>query len=422
MQHRVRTVAVAVALVVPLALSEGDRVRPEGVRPASSAAAADRSPAAGGSADRAAARPVRPVAGPGHTEQGATPPVTAPPASVTLVATGDVLLHSPLWRQAERDAAALGRPGMDFAPLLSGIRPTVEAADLAICHMETPVAPAGGPYSGYPSFSVPPEIVPALAETGYDACTTASNHSFDRGADGVDRTVAAFEAAGLAHAGTARSPAEAQEITLVEAGEATVALLSYTYGFNGIPAPGGETWRANPIDEADIVSDASRARDAGADIVVVALHWGLEYQHEPTAEQAALGPRLLSWPDVDLVVGHHAHVVQPIQEHGGKWIVYGMGNSVAAQASPGTAKEEGLLVRFTFTDGPDGWHVTGAEYDPTLIAQSSPPMRLVETARALADPATPAAVRGRLQQAQDRTAGVVASLGALDAGLVPLQP
>jgi poly-gamma-glutamate synthesis protein (capsule biosynthesis protein) len=407
MRRRVRAVAVGMALVVPLLLSDGDRALPPSATTRAERGT-DQAAGADGTADR--------------TAETAAPTTTAPPASFTLVATGDVLLHSPLWRQAEADGAATGVGGMDFAPLLAGIRPTVEPADLAICHMETPIAPAGGPYSGYPSFSVPPEIVPALAVTGYDACTTGSNHTFDRGADGVDRTIATLEAGGLEHAGSARSPAEATEITLLPAGAATVALLSYTYGFNGIPAPNGETWRANPIDENRIVSDATRARQAGADVVVVALHWGLEYQHEPTDEQATLGPRLIAWPDIDLLIGHHAHVVQPIQEVGGEWIVYGMGNSLATQSSPGTGKEEGLLVRFTFTEGDHGWSVTRAEYAPTLIAQGFSPLRLVEVHRALADPATDPARHARLEQARDRTAGIVTSLGAAEAGLVPIQP
>ena len=97
-------------------------------------------------------------------------PVTTPsPGSFTLVAAGDVLVHPDLWEQAAADAAASGAAGRDFRPLLSGVRPLVEGADLAVCHLETPVAGNGEEPSGYPSFSVPTEIVPALADTGFDA-------------------------------------------------------------------------------------------------------------------------------------------------------------------------------------------------------------------------------------------------------------
>jgi poly-gamma-glutamate capsule biosynthesis protein CapA/YwtB (metallophosphatase superfamily) len=343
-----------------------------------------------------------------------------PPRSFTLVAAGDVLLHSQLWRQAEADAAAEGRAGYDFGPLLSGVAPTVSAADLAICHLETPVAPAGGPYSSYPSFSVPPEIAPALAATGFDACTTASNHTYDRGADGIDRTLAALDAAGVAHAGSARSPVEAGTTTLLHARGATVALLSYAYGFNGIPAANREGWRSNPIDEGRILADAATARRRGADVVVVALHWGTEYQHEPNDQQLALAPRLIGSPDIDLLLGHHAHVVQPVESIGGEWIVYGMGNMVAYQGSLGPTREEGLLVRFTFTEAPTGWRVSAAEFDPLLTFRGRDPVRLVEVGRLLADPATDAAFRQRLQEAWDRTSVIVAERGATGAGLQPL--
>jgi hypothetical protein len=352
------------------------------------------------------------------TSSSSTTTTTAPPPrSFTLVATGDVLLHSPLWRQAEADAAASGRPGYDFVPLLAGVSPTVSAADLAICHLETPLAPAGGPYSSYPSFSVPPEIAPALAATGYDACTTGSNHTYDKGADGVDRTLAALDAAGIAHAGSARNPTEANDTTLLHANGTTVALLSYAYGFNGIPAPHGEAWRANPIDEARILADAMTARQRGADVVVVALHWGTEHNHQPNDQQLTLAPNLIRSPDIDLLLGHHAHVVQPVEAIDGEWVVYGMGNMVAYQSTLGPTKEEGLLVRFTFTETLGGWRVTSAEFAPLLTVRGSWPVRVVEVAQVPADPAIDPGSRQRLQEAWDRTSAIVAERGALQAGL-----
>ena len=349
------------------------------------------------------------------------PGTTAPtPRSFTLVAGGDVLLHPRLWEQAEADAAAAGTPGRDFRPLLAGVEPLVGGADLAVCHLETPVAVAGEAPAGYPSFSVPPEIVPALADTGFDACTTASNHTYDRGAAGVDRTLAALDAAGIAHAGSARTPGEAAMTTQLPVEGADVALLSYTFGFNGVPAPAGESWRANSIDEARIRADAAAARAGGAEVVVVALHWGDEYDPAPTTGQRTLGPALVRSPDVDLVLGHHTHVVQPVERVDGEWVVYGMGNFVAHHATPGPPNEEGLLVRFTFTEGPDGWRVTDAQYAPLLVTRGDP-VRLVDVG-ATAGPGAGAGAppRARLQEAWDRTTTVVGSLGATGDGLRPI--
>jgi Bacterial capsule synthesis protein PGA_cap len=350
-----------------------------------------------------------------------TATTAAGPRSFTLVATGDVLLHERLWEQAHADAAAAGGgAARDFRPLLAGVETLVSGADLAVCHLETPVAAPGDAPSGYPSFSVPPEIVPALADTGFDACTTASNHTYDRGATGVDRTLAALDAAGLAHAGSARTPDEAAAITLLPVPGAEVALLSYTFGFNGIPAPAGETWRSNPIDEARILADAAAARAAGAEVVVVALHWGEEYQPEPTAQQRTLGPALVRSPDIDLVLGHHAHVVQPVEQVGGEWVVYGMGNFVAHHSTPLPANEEGLLVRFTFTEGPAGWRAAAADYAALLVTRTGP-IRVVDVAAALdAGTAVAPADRARLQEAWERTTAAVGALGAADQGLRPI--
>ncbi|MGH9113053.1 MAG: CapA family protein [Acidimicrobiales bacterium] len=411
MPWRSRVVAAALgsALVVAVlvAVVDGDRLEPDAASPA-------------------APGPTTTITGPPAPTTTSPPTTAPPPRSFTLVATGDILLHGTLQQQGAADAAAAGAPGFDFRPLLASLAPAVSAADLAICHLETPIAPAGGPYAGYPAFSVPPEIAPALAATGYDACTTASNHTYDRGAAGVDRTLAALDAAGIGHAGSARSPDEATQVTLLEAGAgaARVALLSYTYGFNGVPAPDGQTWRSNPIDERRILTDAARARAGGADVVVVALHWGDEYQHEPNAQQHDLAPRLIRSPDVDLLLGHHAHVVQPLEQIDGEWVVYGMGNAVANHQTPGAANEEGLLVRFTFTEGPSSgpWRVTDAGFAPLLVDKDGPPIRLLDVGRALADPATDPALRSRLETARDRTTEVVGRRGATAAGLQPIGP
>jgi poly-gamma-glutamate capsule biosynthesis protein CapA/YwtB (metallophosphatase superfamily) len=353
-----------------------------------------------------------------------TPTVTPTPEprTFTLVATGDVLLHERLWHQAEQDASDTV---MDFAPQLANVAPVVSGADLAICHLETPLAPADGPFTGYPTFSGPPQVVPALVTAGYDACTTASNHTFDKGADGVTRTLDALDAAGLAHAGSARTPEEADATTILdvttEQGPVRLALLSYTYGFNGIPYPDGETWRADEIDEATILADAATARTRGAEVVVVALHWGTEYDQEPNEQQRDLAPRLIASPDVDLLLGHHAHVVQPVENVGGEWVVYGMGNLMANHAEPEGPKAEGLLTRFTFTEdlATGTFSAPVAEYLP-LYQTYEFPIEVLDVPAALASGDTGTTTASRLQTALTRTTEVVTSRGGAEHGLIPL--
>jgi poly-gamma-glutamate synthesis protein (capsule biosynthesis protein) len=322
----------------------------------------------------------------------------------TVVATGDVLLHERLWTTAKLDG------DWDFAPLMSSVEPLVQKANLAIAHLETPLAPLGGPYHGYPLFQGPPQIAKALKQTGYDLCTTASNHSFDGGAAGVDRTLDTLDKLGLKHAGTARTRSEAETPTIIDVGGVKVASLSFTFGFNGLPYPHGQTWRAGKISAKTIELRAREARDRGADLVIVSCHWGTEYSSKLDDQQRAVGPELLADSNIDLVVGHHAHVVQPMQEIDGKWIAYGHGNLVAAHREPGTTKAEGLLTRFTFVRDGDRWRTEQAEYAPLLMTDVLP-VRVLDVRRELAKGRS-VAKRSRLELAQERTTETVLSLGA----------
>lgn len=193
--------------------------------------------------------------------------------------SGDILLHPHLWEQARKDALAKGQNGYDFAPLFAGVRDVVLSADLAVCHIETPFGPAGGPFSGYPIFSVPPQVAPTLADLGYDSCSTASNHTIDKGEAGVGRTLDALDAAGIRHAGSYRSAAEQDTVTMLDVDGVSVAHLSYTLSFNGLHRPAGKAWIANQIDLDAILAEARRARAAGAVIVVASLHFEIGRAH-----------------------------------------------------------------------------------------------------------------------------------------------
>lgn len=239
--------------------------------------------------------------------------------------SGDILPHSPLWRQAERNAAADARTGFDFAPMLAGLAPLHGQVDLAVCHLETPVAPTGEAFSTMPYYGVPAEIAAAIAAAGFDRCSTASNHALDRGSAGIDRTVDVLEAAGVDQSGMARRPDEIGPAVDEVAG-VVYSHLSYTWSYNGLSLPEGEEWRSALIDPERIVADAERARAMGAEIVVVSLHWGAEGVHEPTAWQREIADVITAPGVIDLVVGHHAHVVQPIELVNGTWVVFGLGN------------------------------------------------------------------------------------------------
>ncbi|MFI1438798.1 CapA family protein [Streptomyces fructofermentans] len=357
-----------------------------------------------GEGGRGAERPERPAGG-------------AESTGFTLVASGDVLPHSSIIDRARADA---GGGGYDFRPMLSGVRPVVAAADLAICHMET-VYGADGDYTGYPTFKSPPEVAAALAATGYDACSTASNHTLDDGSAGVHRTLDALDRAGVRHAGSARSAAEADAPTLLRAGTADVAHLAYTYGTNGFPMPSGEPWAVNLIDADRIVADARAARSAGADVVAVSLHWGTEWQDEPDERQRELAERLTASrtgerPDIDLILGTHAHVPQAYEKVNGTWVIYGMGDQIAGlmtnyEGAKDPRGNESTIGRFTFAppSRPGGrWEVEKAEFVPQWFDLDSG--RVVRLSDAVDRGADAAAVRERIR-------GVVLSRGAAEDGL-----
>ncbi|GAA2395061.1 CapA family protein [Dactylosporangium salmoneum] len=343
-------------------------------------------------------------------------PVAVPGRAISVIGAGDILLHPDLWAQALRDG---GGSAMDFAPMLAGVRTAIEQSDLAICHMETPLAPAGGPYDGFPRFSVPPQIVPAIKATGYEGCSTDSDHTIDQGYDGVKRTLDAFDQAGLGHAGSFRSAEEAKKPMIYDVKGVKVAHLAYSKYFNGIDRLAGQEWIANLIDPAKIEADAKVARAAGAEIVLVSLHWGTEYVHEPDVDQQTWARQVAALPDVDAVFGHYAHVVQPVEKVGGKWIVYGMGNQIARHEEPINDNREGVMIRFTFTPAaqPKRWTVAAVEAIPTYV-DLNPDIRVVDLERALADPALPAGRRRIYEAAVGRIQGHLLTRGAGDAGLI----
>ncbi|WP_030692164.1 CapA family protein [Streptomyces globisporus] len=315
----------------------------------------------------------------GRTGTGGPTPSAAPggasaPVGFTLVASGDVLPHDSIIRRAAEDADGAG---YDFGPMLSGAKPVVSRADLAICHMETVYGAEGGPYTGYPAFKSPPEVAAALGATGYDSCSTASNHTLDDGAAGLRRTLDALDRAGVRHAGSARTAEEAARPTLLKAGGATVAQLAYTYDTNGYPLPEGQPWAVRLLDEKKVIADARAARAAGADVVVVSVHWGTEWQTEPDERQLSLGRALTASrsggrPDVDLIIGTHAHVPQSFEKVNGTWIIYGMGDQIAGdminhEGAYDPRGNQSSIGRFTFAPpraAGGRWEVTKAEFIP----------------------------------------------------------
>jgi Bacterial capsule synthesis protein PGA_cap len=356
--------------------------------------------------------PVQAAASPTTTDPSTTTTTAAPPRSATLAFGGDILIHSGVWKAAETGL------GYDFSPMLAPIAPRLTAADLAICHLEVTLGRPEDALSSYPRFRAPGTLAVDLAEAGFDGCSVASNHALDFGEQGVVATLDRLDAAGLVHAGTAAAPEEKGPATY-DAGGIRVAQLSYAYGFNGFVRPAGREWLVDQIDPALILADAHAARAAGAELIIVSLHWGNEYVHEVVATQQLVADALAADVGaVDLVVGHHAHVVQPISKVGSMWVVWGMGN-LLSNNSPRcctTEATDGVIVTVGIGDSASGGPVgvTHVSFTPTWNERARYRVLPAEdTLVAGTEPALAADLRASL----DRTTGHVLRLGGTELGV-----
>lgn len=308
---------------------------------------------------------------------------------------------------------------MDFLPQLASLQSFVSRADLAICHEEVPFAPPEGPFQNYPMFAAPPAVAEAIGEVGWDACTTASNHTMDAGWEGLVRTVETLEAAGVRAIGTHPTEEHANTPTIVETEAGVrVGYVSQTYGLNGLPKAKGKDWSVQLIDAERAVEEARRAKAAGPDIVAVHLHAGDEYQHEPNEQQRHFAEVVTASEDVDVVFGQHAHVVQPIDKVNGKWVLYGSGNLIAQSGPAQPYAYDGYVAEIEFREQADGtWTSDRVVWAPTAIThhRSSSPARVLLIPDALAagegDP-------DALKASAERTRKVVTS--RVDEGLEEL--
>jgi hypothetical protein len=321
----------------------------------------------------------------------------AHPVTFTVEASGDLLIHSPVW---DRALELGGGNHYNFTPLFGDIKPYVVGADLPLCHMETPMTPS--PPTGFPVFNTPPQLAYAIRRTGWRACSTAATHSLDQGQRGVDDTIATLDKVGVKHAGTYASAAAQRRPLIMTVKGIKVAFLSYTELTNGIPSP--HPWSVNRAQNVDqILGEAHRARAEGARAVIINIHWGDENVPQPSRFQLHLAGVLTRSRDITAVVGQHVHVVQPIRRINGKLVVFGEGNLISNQTSAccPDGSQDGLIALLTIVVDNRGARVTKIHYVPIWIQH--PTFTVLPVGTGLrSDPADAAALRA----SYDRTVGV----------------
>lgn len=263
---------------------------------------------------------------------------SCPQTSVEIAMVGDVMMHGMQLKAAARPDGSYSLDGV-----FDGVAPFLRSADLAIANLETVIGGSDLIYSGYPRFNSPAALLDALADAGVDILQLANNHTLDRGEDGLLRTLDAVDARGFLRAGTFRSLEERLRpwVRVDLPGGPSVAFLAATYGTNGIPLPEGKPWMVSLLDDGWLEAEVAAAA-ADADLVIVGVHWGPEYQHKPE-EWMRQRARSLVDAGADVVMGTHPHVLQPAEilsatDRVGRprdaLVLYSLGNFVSNQRLP----------------------------------------------------------------------------------------
>lgn len=272
------------------------------------------------------------------------PPPEPPAVRARILAVGDLLMHTPLVFSSQAG------DDWDFKPLFEPVRPWIAGADLAYANLETTLTGKDFPWSGYPSFNTPPELARDIKTVGWDVVTNANNHALDYSEFGLQKTADHLDQYGMPHTGTFRTAEEREQILVVNVGPAIkMAMLSYTYGTNGVPLP--HPWSVNMLDPERIRSDIQKARQLpGVDLVAVALHFGDEYARQPNEEQERYVQLSLE-AGADIILGDHVHVIQKIEVRQVKdqfgrdlprAVIFSLGNFISNQE--GLYKEAGLML------------------------------------------------------------------------------
>lgn len=299
---------------------------------------------------------------------------------ISMLVNGDLLFHPNLWKHfAGANTAATDGTAFDFTPLFETMKPYIQASDIAVCEFETPIAKRGGPYTGYPVFNVPPEVADAAASVGYTACTHATNHSWDQGADGIARLWDTLASKGIAQTGSYKNEEDSTKPLVIDSptGGGKLGLVTGTVSLNGMTAD--HDWQVDRLREAgdpqhqsDIdraVAKAKAAREQGADVVAMAMHSVQEYIDYADSWQVSEAHELADTGAFDVIYGAGCHCAQPIENYNGTWIIYGLGNTVTVSAPASRiVNNQGVTARIQFAGrkGVAGaWRVSRIDWVPT---------------------------------------------------------
>lgn len=243
---------------------------------------------------------------------------------LSLIMAGDTLIHNSVYNDAY-----IGNDKYDFNYMFEEIKPIVQNYDLAFYNQETIIGGQELGLSTYPRFNSPWEIGDALINAGFNLVSLANNHSLDKGELGIINSNNYWKTKEVMVSGTYNSFESQNEIIIKTKNNISYSLLSYTTHTNGLKPPTGKEYLVNIYNKEKVTSDIRQLRDK-VDVIIVSMHWGEEYNHRPNEEQINIANYLASL-EVDIIIGHHPHVIQPITFINDTLVIYSLGNFISAQ-------------------------------------------------------------------------------------------
>jgi poly-gamma-glutamate capsule biosynthesis protein CapA/YwtB (metallophosphatase superfamily) len=247
---------------------------------------------------------------------------------LTIGAIGDILIHDTVYKDAFNGTE------YNFNPIFENVKSILQSPDILTANQESMLGGIDIGVSSYPMFNSPHEVADALVHTGVDIVSLANNHTLDKGERGILSATDYLNSIGLPHVGSFLNEEDRQKLRIINKNGIKLAFLSYTYGTNGIPIPDGKDFLVNLINRNIMSEEIGRAKKE-ADVVIMSIHWGNEYQRIPTNEQKDLASFLAN-EGVDIIFGSHPHVLQPMEwiqtEDGRKaFVIYSLGNFISGQ-------------------------------------------------------------------------------------------
>ena len=302
--------------------------------------------------------------------QSPTNEVTKKSTTINMALTGDIMCHNTIYKDAYNSANG----NYDFSYIFDDIKYHIQTADIAVGNLETTFAGASKGYSSYPMFNTPENLSYTLKKVGFDVLSTANNHCYDSGYKGIESTIDFLDDADISNTGTYKSEEDQNTILLKNVKGIEIAFLSFTYGTNGIKVPSDKFYSVNLIDKDLIKKQLNLAISQNPDLICVSMHWGVEYQTIPNAEQKELADFLFN-NGADIIIGNHPHVLQNFEKREitlsdgttkDGFVVYSLGNLLADQNKKYTRDSAILTLNIT-KDENDKIKINTAKYVPTYI-------------------------------------------------------